>query len=625
MCAECHSTALRKNFDAQQQALRDRRGPRSTSRARPATVRAPTTSPGRARRRAAARTRTGGNGLAVALDERKGVTWTPVPATGNAQRSAPRTTLARDRDLRAVPRPRGASVRRLSPSASPLQDTHRLARARRRALLRRRPDPRRGLRVGLVRPEPDVCGGRHLRRLPRSALARPAARQATTSARRATRGRSTTPSSHTHHAKGSAGRARASPATCRRRRTCGSTHATTTRCASRVPICRQALGTPNACGACHAKKGRAVGRRRDPDMDGTRAGRLSDVRSPRCAPAATERRERAARCSRSSTTPTRPRSRARARSTGSGGCSRRRRCLRSRARSTIPIPSCVWPRSRRSAASDPESRVRYLPRMLNDPVKIVRIEAARALAGPAESAHSRRRPRRVHARVRRIHRRADLQRRPSRRSDEPRQPLRARAATGRARSPSSARRSRSTRRRSRRASISPTSTARRAATPRRKRCCAKASRSRRARRALHHALGLSLVRQKRSADALRELGDAAKLRARQRALRLRLRGRARGCGQAAGGAARSRGRAQGASQRSRRAVRARALFGRGGAARGRGRLREEARGARSREPGIRTPRGDACRRAGALRRTARLTGRPPGTANRGRRALSVGG
>ncbi len=33
-------------------------------------------------------------GLAVALDERNGITWTPVAETGNAQRSAPRADHA---------------------------------------------------------------------------------------------------------------------------------------------------------------------------------------------------------------------------------------------------------------------------------------------------------------------------------------------------------------------------------------------------------------------------------------------------------------------------------------------------------------------------------------------------
>jgi hypothetical protein len=35
--------------------------------------------------------------------------------------------------------------------------------------------------------------------------------------------------------------------------------------------------------------------------------------------------------------------------------------------------------------SDVATRVRYLPRMLSDPVRSIRIEAARALAGPPEA------------------------------------------------------------------------------------------------------------------------------------------------------------------------------------------------------------------------------------------------
>ena len=47
------------------------------------------------------------------------------------------------------------------------------------------------------------------------------------------------------------------------------------------------------------------------------------------------------------------------------------------------MPSCGWPRSRRSRTPSPPTRQRYLPRMLDDPVRAVRIEAARALAGRA--------------------------------------------------------------------------------------------------------------------------------------------------------------------------------------------------------------------------------------------------
>ena len=110
-------------------------------------------------------------GLALALDERKGVTWSPVAATGNAQRSAPRTT-AREIEMCARCHARASRFSDDYVHGKPPLDTHRLVAARRRPVLERRADARRGLQLGLVRAEPHVREGRHLLRLPRSALAR---------------------------------------------------------------------------------------------------------------------------------------------------------------------------------------------------------------------------------------------------------------------------------------------------------------------------------------------------------------------------------------------------------------------------------------------------------------------
>ena len=52
----------------------------------------------------------------------------------------------------------------------------------------------------------------------------------------------------------------------------------------------------------------------------------------------------------------------------------------------IPRLPCGWRRWKRLASTDQASR--WLPRMLGDPVRTVRIEAARALAGPNETALS---------------------------------------------------------------------------------------------------------------------------------------------------------------------------------------------------------------------------------------------
>ena len=126
MCAECHSTNLRKNFDAAASDVQDdvvgaQRRLRGLPRAgvEPRRV-------GEARR-ATGRRSTAGKGLAVALDERRGVTWTPVAATGNAVRSAPRA------ERRARSRPARAATRRASRISDdyvhgkPPLDTHRPA------------------------------------------------------------------------------------------------------------------------------------------------------------------------------------------------------------------------------------------------------------------------------------------------------------------------------------------------------------------------------------------------------------------------------------------------------------------------------------------------------------------
>ncbi len=87
-CADCHSTNLRKGFDEAANTFRTTwtdinvnceacHGPGS---AHVAWAKGPE----------AARARDAGKGLAVALDERRGVTWTPVAASGNAVRSKPR-------------------------------------------------------------------------------------------------------------------------------------------------------------------------------------------------------------------------------------------------------------------------------------------------------------------------------------------------------------------------------------------------------------------------------------------------------------------------------------------------------------------------------------------------------
>ncbi len=96
MCADCHSTRVRKNYDAATDAYR-------TTYAEISVGCEACHGPGSGHVRAAEAARKSGTkptdgALAVALDERKGVRWTIDPATGNARRSAPRST---DREIGA--------------------------------------------------------------------------------------------------------------------------------------------------------------------------------------------------------------------------------------------------------------------------------------------------------------------------------------------------------------------------------------------------------------------------------------------------------------------------------------------------------------------------------------------
>ncbi len=216
MCAECHSTNLVKGYDPKTNTYNttwseidvELRGlPRARLAAR------------RLGRRAA-----DGPGADRELRPRDEDLGDHEPRARRALRPVP---LAAHRARRLRPPPVGAA--RQPPPGPP----------RRGALPPRRPDPRRGLRVRLVRPEQDVPDGRPLHRLPRRPHAeaaeggqrrlpavpparRPTTTRATTSTRRSGRGSRATARS-------------ASPATCRSRRSWSSTGAPTTASGSRGP------------------------------------------------------------------------------------------------------------------------------------------------------------------------------------------------------------------------------------------------------------------------------------------------------------------------------------------------------------------------------------------------------
>ena len=230
-CAECHSTDFRKSFDAAAGAFKSTwaemnvaceacHGPGSNHVAW-------------ARKEGAWQSLERSKGLAIALDERRGVSWMPVAETGNAKRSAPRQE-SREIDTCARCHARASRISDDYVHGKPPAGHAPARAARRQPLLERRSDARRGLQLGLVRAKPHARAGRDLRRLPRSALAQaPRSRQRrlrpvpSAGEIRCPRSIRTTPEARPAP--------RALRATCRRRRTWSSTRVTTTLCAFRGP------------------------------------------------------------------------------------------------------------------------------------------------------------------------------------------------------------------------------------------------------------------------------------------------------------------------------------------------------------------------------------------------------
>jgi tetratricopeptide (TPR) repeat protein len=124
MCAECHSTGLRKNFDAKRASFATHfdeidvsceacHGPGSNHVAW-------------ARREGDWRRLDADRGLAIALDERRDVEWRIDAATGNAQRSRARDT-AREVDLCGRCHARASKISDDYLHGAPLLDTHRVS------------------------------------------------------------------------------------------------------------------------------------------------------------------------------------------------------------------------------------------------------------------------------------------------------------------------------------------------------------------------------------------------------------------------------------------------------------------------------------------------------------------
>ncbi|MEO8753824.1 MAG: ammonia-forming cytochrome c nitrite reductase subunit c552 [Casimicrobiaceae bacterium] len=378
-CAECHSTNLRKNFDAAADAYRTTWSERNV--ACEACHGPGSNHVGWARKQGDWQALAATKGLAVALDERKGVAWTPIAATGNARRSVPRAS-SREIDTCARCHGRAARISDDDVHGKPPLDTHRLAllddnlywndgqmrdevynwgsfvQSRMFAAGVTCADCHDPHSLKLKAPANAVCAQCHL----------PAKYDG---------------EQHTHHVPGTAGAA------------CAACHMPTTTFMGvdprhdhslRIPRpdLSAKLGVPNACNSCHAKQtpqwaaaailrwnGKVpigyqnfaealrAGATGAPGARGALLALIDDKAQPAIVRASAIDRL---------------------------GHWMTARMLPAVSRAlNDPDASVRLAAVEALAATDPPARRRFLTRMLADPVRSVRIEAARALAGPGEA------------------------------------------------------------------------------------------------------------------------------------------------------------------------------------------------------------------------------------------------
>lgn len=374
MCSECHSTNLRKGFDAQSGTYRTTwseldvsceacHGPGSRHVAWA---------------RSSADRRSADKGLAIALDERKGVEWRPDAATGKPRRSVPRTS-AREIETCARCHARASRLSDDYVHGKPLLDTHRPA------LL----EGDLYWRDGQMRDEVYNWGSFLQSRMhaagvtcsdchdPHSLQLRAPGNG--TCAQCHAPGKYDAPA-HTHHAAGAA---------------CVSCHMPTTTYmvvdprhdhSIRVPRPDSSveLGVPNACNGCHAKQtaawaAAAIARWKSGSPGGFQNFAGAMERGASGAPGG-----RGALMTLAD-------DKAQPAIVRASALARLGHWLSPVALGTLiralndPDPVVRLAAVEALGDASVEVRVRYLPRMTGDPVRAVRVAAARALSGPAES------------------------------------------------------------------------------------------------------------------------------------------------------------------------------------------------------------------------------------------------
>ena len=125
MCADCHSTNLRKNYHSRHTHVLPRRMPRSTSPAKHATVQARITWRGRRRAETGAGAEAN-HGLLIALDERRGASWKADRASGNVVRSCA-THAEREIQMCARCHARRSQIHEDYVHGQPVDDDYRVA------------------------------------------------------------------------------------------------------------------------------------------------------------------------------------------------------------------------------------------------------------------------------------------------------------------------------------------------------------------------------------------------------------------------------------------------------------------------------------------------------------------